>query len=234
MAGGADAGALAAGGLAVAGSVADGPAAGGPVTSGLTVRGLVVTYGTQSNSGTSGTRRAVDGVDLDVPRGQVLALVGPSGCGKSSLLRAIVGLEPLAAGTVLFDGADLAGVPVHRRGFGLLFQDGQLFVHRDVGRNVGYGLEVAHLPRSEREARVSALLADVGLAGYERRSIATLSGGEQQRVALARSLAPKPRLLLLDEPFSALDRALRHKLAADVRALLTATQTTAKIGRAHV
>jgi len=191
---------------------------------GLAVTGAVVRYGA--------TRRrpgavAVDGVTLDVAAGEIVALLGPSGCGKSSLLRAVAGLEPLAGGTVAFDGADLAGVPVHRRGFGLLFQDGQLFPHRDVGRNVAYGLETQGLPKAERAARVTELLDDVGLAGYERRSVATLSGGEKQRVALARALAPRPRLLLLDEPLSALDRRLRERLAVDVRDTLKGTGTTA-------
>ncbi|WP_159797707.1 ABC transporter ATP-binding protein [Puerhibacterium puerhi] len=185
---------------------------------GLRVRDAVVRY-----EGTT----AVGGVSLDVADGEVLALLGPSGCGKSSLLRAVAGLEPLAAGGVAFDGQDLAGVPVHRRGFGLLFQDGQLFAHRDVAGNVAYGLETARVPRAERRERGRELLELVGLAGYERRAVSTLSGGERQRVALARALAPRPRLLLLDEPFSALDRGLRERLAVEVRAILTRTGTTA-------
>ncbi|PZR52173.1 ABC transporter ATP-binding protein [Xylanimonas oleitrophica] len=187
---------------------------------GLEVRDVVVRYA-------GATADAVAGVDLDVADGEILALLGPSGCGKSSLLRAVAGLEPLARGQVRYDGADLAGVPVHRRGFGLLFQEGQLFAHRDVGRNVAYGLETARVPRAERTARVRELLDAVGLAGYERRPVTTLSGGERQRVALARALAPRPRLLLLDEPFSALDRGLRERLAVEVREVLKATGTTA-------
>ncbi|HZL01931.1 MAG TPA: ABC transporter ATP-binding protein [Cellulomonas sp.] len=191
---------------------------------GLSVRGLVVRY--PAARGAGGVT-AVDDVTLDIAPGEVFALLGPSGCGKSSLLRAVAGLEPAAAGTVAWDGVDLAGVPVHRRGFGLMFQDGQLFPHRDVAGNVEFGLRMAGLDRAAREARVHELLDVVGLAGYERRPVATLSGGEQQRVALARSLAPSPRLLLLDEPLSALDRALRERLAEDLRAALTATGTTA-------
>ncbi len=179
---------------------------------GLSVRDVVVRYGSVP---------AVDGVSLDVAPGSVVALLGPSGCGKSSLLRAVAGLEPLAAGSVSWDGVSLAGVPVHRRGFGLMFQDGQLFAHRTVGGNVAYGLP------ARSAARVAELLELVGLAGYEDRGIATLSGGERQRVALARALAPAPRLLLLDEPLSALDRALRERLAVDLRAALVATGTTA-------
>ncbi|WP_425471142.1 ABC transporter ATP-binding protein [Xylanimonas allomyrinae] len=192
---------------------------------GLAVRGAVVRYGDGGRGGEGTT--AVAGVDLDVAEGEILALLGPSGCGKSSLLRAVAGLEPLAAGSVAFDGDDLAGVPVHRRGFGLLFQDGQLFAHRDVARNVAYGLETARVRRQGRLERVRELLDAVGLDGYGRRSVATLSGGERQRVALARALAPRPRLLLLDEPFSALDRGLRERLAVDVRDVLRATGTTA-------
>ncbi len=179
------------------------------MVNGLTLRDVVVRYGPVA---------AVDGVSLDVPTGSVVALLGPSGCGKSSLLRAVAGLEPVE-GTVAWDGVSVAGVPVHRRGFGLMFQDGQLFAHRSVGGNVAYGLP--------RGSAVSALLELVGLGGYEDRSVATLSGGERQRVALARALAPAPRLLLLDEPLSALDRALRERLAVDLRAALVATGTTA-------
>ena len=168
---------------------------------------------------------AVDGVDLDVARGETVALLGASGCGKSSLLRAVAGLEDLAGGTVAWDGRDVARVPVHRRGFGLMFQDGQLFPFRDVAGNVAYGL--AGLPRRERRARVERVLDVVGLRGYGPREVTTLSGGQAQRVALARSLAPRPRLLLLDEPLSALDRALRERLAVDLRRILTDQGTTA-------
>ena len=189
---------------------------------GLAIRDAVVRYGSPG-AGTT----AVAGVDLDVADGEILALLGPSGCGKSSLLRAVAGLEPLSAGSVTFAGQDLGGVPVHRRGFGLLFQDGQLFPHRDVARNVAYGLETLRVPRAERVARVCELLDVVGLGAYEKRPVATLSGGERQRVALARALAPRPRLLLLDEPFSALDRALRERLSVEVREVLRATGTTA-------
>ncbi|KGM10603.1 ABC transporter ATP-binding protein [Cellulomonas bogoriensis] len=190
---------------------------------GLGVRGVTVLY--RDEDGTVAT--AVDGVDLDVAPGEVLALLGPSGSGKSSLLRAVAGLEPVAAGHLTWDGRDLAGVPVHRRGFGLMFQDGQLFPHRDVARNVAFGLEMAGVPRRDRDARVTELLDLVGLAGFGDRPVTTLSGGERQRVALARSLAPRPRLMLLDEPLSALDRALRERLAGQVRKALTATGTTA-------
>lgn len=187
----------------------------------LTVRGAVVRYGSVT---------AVDGVDLDVPDAAVLALLGPSGCGKSTLLRAVAGLEPLAAGTVSWDGVDLSQIPVHRRGFGLMFQDGVLFPHRTVAGNVGYGLRGLRGRRGrsgDTGTRVTELLELVGLAGYGARRVATLSGGEAQRVALARALAPRPRLLLLDEPLAALDRSLREHLLADLRTVLTTTGSTA-------
>jgi thiamine transport system ATP-binding protein len=174
-----------------------------------------------------GRHTALDRVSLRVPVGEVLAVLGPSGSGKSTLLRAIAGLEPVAGGTVRCDGQDVTAMPAHRRGFALMFQDGQLFEHRDVAGNVGYALRVRHRPRAEIAQRVGELLYLVGLSGYESRRPATLSGGERQRVALARSLAARPRLLLLDEPLSSLDRELRDRLAADLRALLTATGSTA-------
>ena len=185
-------------------------------SAGLSVRGLAVTYG---------DLRAVDGVDLEVAAGEVVALLGASGSGKSSLLRAVAGLEDVAAGEVAWDGRSMVRVPVHKRGFGLMFQDGQLFEHRDVGSNIAYGL--TDLPRAQRSERVREMLELVGLPGFERRRVTTLSGGQAQRVALARALAPAPRLLLLDEPLSALDRALREQLATDVRTILRRGGTTA-------
>ena len=191
---------------------------------GLLVEGATVSYPTRQ-----GRTVAVDDVTLDVAAGEVMALLGPSGCGKSSLLRAVAGLEPLDAGRVLWDGEDVTQVPVHRRGFGLMFQDGQLFPHRDVGGNVAYGLRGTSfgVSREARRDRVAQMLELVGLAGYERRSVVTLSGGQAQRVALARSLAPAPRLLLLDEPLSSLDRRLREELASDVGRVLREAGTTA-------
>ena len=195
------------------------------MTEGLAVRDVVVRYDAGGRG--AGGVTAVDGVSLDVARGETLALLGPSGCGKSSLLRAVAGLEPVASGRVTWDGADLDGVPVHRRGFGLMFQEGQLFPHRTVAGNVEYGLRVVRLSRAAREDVVAELLALVGLDGYQGRRVETLSGGERQRVALARALAPRPRLLLLDEPLSALDRGLRERLATDLRLALRTTGTTA-------
>ena len=167
---------------------------------------------------------ALHRVSLDLPDGQVLAVLGPSGCGKSTLLRAVAGLEP-SSGTIAWDGQDLARVPTHKRGFALMFQDGQLFTHLSVGRNVGYALRLRRTPGAAR--RVEELLELVGLAGYADRLPGTLSGGERQRVALARALAVQPRLLLLDEPLSALDAGLRERLAGDLRDILRRAGTTA-------
>lgn len=166
----------------------------------------------------------VDDVSLEVPTGAVLAVLGPSGCGKSTLLRAIAGLEPLVSGAVGFDGRDVTRLPTHKRGFALMFQDGQLFNHMSVARNVGYALRLRRLNSSKR---VTELLELVGLSGYDDRLPTTLSGGERQRVALARALAVEPRLLLLDEPLSALDAGLRERLAAELREILTTAGVTA-------
>jgi thiamine transport system ATP-binding protein len=162
---------------------------------------------------------AVHPLDLDVVDGEIVCVLGPSGSGKSSLLRAVAGLEPDATGRVSWDGTDLSHVPPHRRGFGLMFQDHALFPHRDVGGNVAFGLRMQRLPRAEIDARAGDALALVGMPGFERRRITELSGGEQQRVALARALAAAPRLLMLDEPLGALDRALRERLVTELRAL---------------
>jgi thiamine transport system ATP-binding protein len=170
---------------------------------------------------------AVDRVSLDLPRGEVLSVLGPSGSGKSTLLRAIAGLERLDAGSVSYAGHDLAAVPVHRRGFALMFQDGQLFPHRTVAGNVGYALRLRGTRPRAVAHRVEELLDLVGLPGFGGRSTTGLSGGERQRVALARALAVEPRLLLLDEPLSALDRTLRERLARDLRTILVAAGTTA-------
>ena len=170
---------------------------------------------------------AVDDVSLELPQGDVLAVLGPSGSGKSTLLRAVAGLEALSGGSVTYEGHDLAAVPTHRRGFALMFQDGQLFPHLSVARNVGYPLRLRHRPAREVARRVGELLELVGLPELGDRSTATLSGGERQRVALARALAVSPRLLLLDEPLSALDRGLRERLAHDLRQILVAAGTTA-------
>ncbi len=185
--------------------------------SALQVRGVAVRHDGQVT---------IEGIDLTMSPGEILAVLGPSGCGKSTLLRGVAGLEPLAAGSVSYGGMDLARVPVHRRGFALMFQDGQLFGHLSVARNVEYALKLRRVPAARRRARVAELLDLVGLSGYDRRSPSTLSGGERQRVALARALATEPRLLLLDEPLSALDATLREHLAGELAQILRAAGTT--------
>lgn len=187
-----------------------------PTSSALEVRDVVVTYGETV---------AVDSASFDVSAGEVVALLGPSGCGKSSLLRAVAGLEPIRSGAVLWNGADVSSLAVHRRGFGMVFQDGQLFPHRSVTGNIAYG--IVQLSKANQAEAVAKLLEMVGLEGYGDRKITELSGGQAQRVALARSLAPEPRLLLLDEPLSALDRSLRERLATDVSASLRTAKMTA-------
>jgi thiamine transport system ATP-binding protein len=179
----------------------------------LSIRGATVRYGTTV---------ALEGVNLDVKDGERLSILGPSGSGKSTLLRAIAGLEPLVAGRIEWDGVNVSETPVHRRGFGLMFQDYVLFPHLDVERNVSFGLAMHDVPGTKARERVKEMLELVGLSGYERRMPGELSGGEQQRVALARALAATPRLLMLDEPLGALDRALRRELLSELSGIFTA------------
>ncbi|MFF1340883.1 ABC transporter ATP-binding protein [Streptomyces sp. NPDC058290] len=169
---------------------------------------------------------ALDSVDLAVAEHEIVCVLGPSGSGKSTLLRVVAGLQPVFAGRVLLGGADQARVPVHRRGVGLMFQDHQLFPHRDVGGNVAFGLRMGGSGRGACGARVAELLELVGLPGAQGRSVSSLSGGEQQRVALARALAPSPRLLMLDEPLGQLDRGLRERLVVELRGLFSRLGTT--------
>ncbi len=174
-----------------------------------------------------GATPAVDGINLTASHGEIVCLLGPSGCGKTTLLRLIAGLETPDGGTIRFDGQDMAGFPVHQRDFGLMFQDYALFPHRNVAQNVAFGLQMAKLDRRAADARVRQVLELVGLTGLGGRDIASLSGGEQQRVALARCLAPSPRLLLLDEPLGSLDRALRERLMVELRDILKRVGVTA-------
>jgi len=172
-------------------------------------------------------KKALDAASLDVADGEIVTVLGPSGSGKTTLLRVIAGLQVPDAGSVLLDGIDLADVPPHRRGVGLVFQDHALFPHRDVFGNVAFGLRMRGDSPDAIESRTAELLALVGLAGLEERSVGTLSGGEQQRVALARALAPEPRILLLDEPLGSLDRRLRDRLLDDLERLFDELGVTA-------
>lgn len=173
-----------------------------------------------------GGRSVLNAVSLEVAAGEVVAVFGPSGSGKSTLLRAVAGLVEVDSGRVVIDGVDVTGVPTHRRRVGMVFQDEQLFPHRDVAGNVAFGLEMAGVERRERESRVEELLSAVGLDGFGDRDVSTLSGGEAKRVALARSLAPKPAVLLADEPLTGLDADLHDRLAVEVGAVLRESGTT--------
>ncbi|HEC63579.1 MAG TPA: ABC transporter ATP-binding protein [Candidatus Acetothermia bacterium] len=163
---------------------------------------------------------AVAGLSFGVEEGELVALLGPSGCGKTTVLRILAGLTVPDSGEVWLDGRDVTPLPPERRGIGLVFQSYALFPHLSVAGNVGYGLRFSRLGRRARARRVEELLTLVGLSGYGRRRVHQLSQGEQQRVALARALAPRPRVLLLDEPLSALDAALRVELRRELRSLL--------------
>ncbi len=175
------------------------------------------------------------GVSFAVERGEIACLLGPSGGGKTTLLRIIAGLTPLERGQIWLDGEEITHLPPHRRGIVLMFQDYALFPHRTVAENVAFGLRMGlgHRSRTVRPsrqaiaARVAEMLHLVGLEGFEGRDVNTLSGGEQQRVALARSLAPQPRLLLLDEPLGALDRNLRERLLEELPTILRYVGVTA-------
>jgi thiamine transport system ATP-binding protein len=160
------------------------------------------------------------GIELMVGAAEILAILGPSGSGKSTLLSTLAGVIPAISGKVIVDGSDVTQAPIHRRGIGLIFQEPLLFTHLNVADNVAYGLRRQGVDRQAARMRAGELLAWLGLDGYERRPVDELSGGQAQRVALARALAPRPSVLLLDEPFSALDQDLRQRLAADVAAML--------------
>lgn len=172
-----------------------------------------------------GDHNVLDGVDLSVSAGELVTLVGPSGCGKSTFLRALAGLEPLDAGTIVLDGKDVTAVPAEKRRVGLVFQNNALFGHMRVERNVAFGLK--DLSRQDRATRVHEMLSLVKLDHLARRYPHQLSGGEQQRVAVARALAPRPAVILLDEPFGALDEMLREDIGWEVKEILSAQRTAA-------
>ncbi|MFZ9383750.1 MAG: GNAT family N-acetyltransferase [Ilumatobacteraceae bacterium] len=169
----------------------------------------------------------LDHESLDVSTGEIVAVIGPSGSGKTTLLRVIAGLLRPDGGRVLIDREDVTDWPTHRRRVGLVFQDNQLFPHLDVADNVAFGLRMNRRSRPEIDARVAEVLDAVGLADRSGQSVGTLSGGEAKRVALARTLAPMPRVVLLDEPFAGLDDELRTRLAHDVRETLKRSGVTA-------
>ena len=183
----------------------------------LAIEALTVSYG---------STKALSDVTLDVSNGERFAIMGPSGSGKSTLLRAVAGLIPSDSGTIVINGIDMTNTPAHRRPVGLMFQDYALFPHMDVVHNVAYGLRMEGVPAPDRMARSRDLLDLVGLSGFENRMPTTLSGGEQQRVALARTLAPEPSVILLDEPLASLDFSLRQSLLAETRAILDAVGAT--------
>ncbi len=170
---------------------------------------------------------AVDDLSLEIQAGETLAILGPSGCGKTTTLRLIAGLERPDAGQVLFAGNDVTPLPIERRDVGMVFQNYALFPNLNVAENIVYGLKVRKVPRAEREHRCAELLELVGLQGYGHRAIHELSGGQRQRVALARAVAPRPRVLLLDEPLAALDAQLRERLRSELGQLLRELAITA-------
>jgi ABC-type Fe3+/spermidine/putrescine transport system ATPase subunit len=171
--------------------------------------------------------RALQDISFVVDSGEIVALLGPSGCGKSTLLAIIAGLEAADHGQVLWEGQSLTNVQPHQRGFGLMFQDFSLFPHMNVYANIAFGLKMAHMDDAAIKQRVAEMLDLVGLADFARRDVNTLSGGEQQRIALARALAPHPRLLMLDDPLGSLDRNLRERLVFELQDILLRMHQTA-------
>ncbi len=171
--------------------------------------------------------RALEPATLDIARGETLVLLGPSGCGKTTMLRIIAGLEvPDGGGRVLFDGKDMTAVPIERRNVGMVFQSYALFPNMSVSDNIGYGLNIRGISAKERAARIDELVALTNISGLENRRIDQLSGGQRQRVALARAVAIRPGILLLDEPLTALDAALRDRLRGELNRLLRALGIT--------
>jgi putative spermidine/putrescine transport system ATP-binding protein len=164
-----------------------------------------------------GGNQVVKGVDLAFDKGEFVSLLGPSGCGKTTILRMIAGFERPDSGRILVEGKDISGLAPNQRKIGMVFQAYALFPNMNVADNIGFGLKIAGMPKPQREARVEEMLKLIGLSGYGKRYPFELSGGQQQRVALARALAPSPRMLLLDEPLSALDAKIRVSLREQIR-----------------
>ncbi|TKB10691.1 ABC transporter ATP-binding protein [Desulforhopalus sp. IMCC35007] len=181
----------------------------------------------QDISNTYGGKPLLQNVRFSLLSGEILCLLGPSGSGKTTLLRLIAGLEQDYSGKIIFDGRDIDPIPSHKRGFGMMFQEYALFPHKNVVENISFGLEMQNMPKTQRELQIDKMLELVGLTGFGNRKIDELSGGERQRVALARSLAPEPRLLLLDEPLGSLDRTLRERLTIEIRTILKQLGVTA-------
>jgi ABC-type Fe3+/spermidine/putrescine transport system ATPase subunit len=171
-------------------------------------------------------RAVLDNVSLHVDDGEIVAILGPSGAGKSTLLRIVAGLLQPDAGHVVLNGVDITTRPAHVRNVGMMFQDEQLFPHLDVAANIAFGPKMHKWPAAQIATRVDELLTVVGLEGFRNRQVDRLSGGEKKRVALARSLAPRPAVLLLDEPLTGLDRELHDRLIAELADVLRATATT--------
>lgn len=188
------------------------------VMQGLEIRDIQKTFDNQP---------VLSGISFQQTPGEILALLGPSGSGKTTLLEIIAGLIEPDSGDCFWDGKSLLGIPPHQRSFGLMFQEYVLFPHKNVRDNVAFGLKMAGEKPEISSARVRETLKLVGLEGFENRDISTLSGGEQQRVALARSLAPEPKLVMLDEPLGALDRTIRERLVGDLRRILKGARQTA-------
>jgi ABC-type Fe3+/spermidine/putrescine transport system ATPase subunit len=169
----------------------------------------------------------LQGVSFSVDSGETVCLLGRSGSGKSTLLRIIAGLESAEGGQVLWEGQDYSNVPVHQRGFGLMFQDYALFPHRSVEQNVAFGLRMLDSSEEEIKSRTQQMLTLVHMESFAKRKVTDLSGGEQQRIALARALAPQPKLLMLDEPLGALDKTLKHSLLDELRDIIRTTHIPA-------
>lgn len=184
----------------------------------LDIENLVVSYG---------QNEVLHGIHLTIEQGEIICLLGPSGCGKTTLLRTIAGLEQHSKGDIRINGQSIVNTPVHKRGFGLMFQDFALFPHLNVIRNVTFGLEMQGVGAEKKRELANQALKLVGLDGFQKRDVGQLSGGEKQRVALARSLAPSPRLLMLDEPLGSLDAALRGHLALELREIIKRVGLTA-------